>query len=41
MYTSSVIMLLSLPVFIYISYLLVRLALKYLDREPEDTPPAE
>jgi hypothetical protein len=34
-------MLLGLPVFIYVSYLLVRLAVKYLDKEPEPDEPAE
>jgi len=34
MYTSSIINFLSLPVFIYICFLLVRLALKYVDKKP-------
>ena len=34
MHTSSIIMYLSLPVFIYACYLLVRLAVKFLDKKP-------
>gem|GEM_PF-5938171 len=33
MYLSSILWLLSLPVFIYLCYLLVRLALRYLDKK--------